>query len=283
MVEQKMDKTVSRANAIRMLRGYFERQCSPRTMLSCILMLTALIGFGSSVLLLHVGMTSMGLRYPIAALFMPFMQVDSSSTRAFGGTGVGLAISQRLAGAMGGAITVSSIPGKGSIFVLHFPLSLPSIREPETQANIGVSVDGETMLAADSRQREISTASGGELLVLVVEDDKDNSILAGKMLLNLGYSCEFAWNGEEAVAAFEAGKYCAVLMDVVMPAMSWLDAARKIRDIEAEAGGHVPILALTANVMRGDRERCIAAGMDDFLAKPFKRSELAAKLADLIL
>jgi CheY-like chemotaxis protein len=113
--------------------------------------------------------------------------------------------------------------------------------------------------------------------VLVVEDDRDCSTLAGKMLQRLGYSAEFAADGAEAIEAFAPGKYFAIFMDVRMPVMDGLDATRKIR--ERESGSRVPIIALTANVMPGDRDRCLAADMDDFISKPFKRDDLAAKLA----
>jgi len=102
-------------------------------------------------------------------------------------------------------------------------------------------------------------------------------ILAGKHLQSLGCRAEFAANGAEAVKAFEPGKFSAILMDMAMPVMNGLEATKIIR--EHESGSRVPIIALTANVMRGDRERCLAAGMDDFLGKPFRKDELAAKLA----
>jgi CheY-like chemotaxis protein len=132
----------------------------------------------------------------------------------------------------------------------------------------------------------VSTSTGGRFdapkppkgnLVLVVEDDPDNSKLTGKMLQRLGCRAEFAAHGAEAVEAFVPGKYFAILMDMRMPVMDGLAATRKIRELES--GSRVPIIALTANVMPGDRERCLAAGMDDFLSKPFKKAELAAKLA----
>ncbi|MEI8311395.1 MAG: response regulator [Verrucomicrobiota bacterium] len=127
--------------------------------------------------------------------------------------------------------------------------------------------------------------SGGMLMppaddqVLVVDDDHCSSVLAGKMLQILGYQPDFASNGAEAVESFSPGKYSAILMDVTMPVMDGLDATKAILEIEVAEGGHVPIIAMTANVMPGDRERCLAAGMDDFLAKPFKKVELAAKMA----
>jgi CheY-like chemotaxis protein len=118
-------------------------------------------------------------------------------------------------------------------------------------------------------------ASTGEL-VLVVEDNPDCSKLAGKMLQSLGCRVEFAADGLEAIEAFAPGKYFAIFMDMRMPVMDGLAATKRIRELES--GSRVPIIALTANAMPGDRERCLADGMDDYLSKPFKREELAAKL-----
>ena len=116
-------------------------------------------------------------------------------------------------------------------------------------------------------------------LVLLVEDDRVSSLLAGKILASLGYRAEFVADGRAAVGAFVPGKFAAILMDMQMPVMDGIEATRKIREIEAAADVRVPIIAQTANVMPGDRERCIAAGMDDFLSKPFNRDEIADMLA----
>jgi CheY-like chemotaxis protein len=208
----------------------------------------------------------------IGLLFKPFTQADMTTTRAFGGTGLGLVISKRLAEAMDGSITVASIPGKGSTFTFHFPLAPPT-------GGTGVPPVWAQNIAAEN-----SAAHGRDAhapcpdLVLVVEDDPENSTLAGKMLRSLGYRAEFAVDGAEAIRSFVPGKYFAILMDIVMPVMGGSEATRKIREIEVATGGHVPIIALTANVMPGDRERCLAAGMDDFLSKPFKRAELSRSL-----
>jgi CheY-like chemotaxis protein len=99
------------------------------------------------------------------------------------------------------------------------------------------------------------------------------------MLKSLGYRVEIAADGRDALEMFVPGRFFAILMDMQMPEMDGLEATRQIRQRETTAGGRVPIIALTANVMAGDRERCLAAGMDDFLTKPFKKSELATKLA----
>jgi len=219
----------------------------------------------------------------IGHLFKPFTQVDSSSTRAFGGTGLGLAISKRLAEAMGGSITVASIPGNGSTFTFHFPLELaPVCAEGMDSVPSSISVwEGNKSAQPEPRPpvQTGGTPNAGNL-VLVVEDNPENSTLAGKMLRSLGYSAEFAADGDKAVEAFVTGKYFAILMDVVMPSMNGIDATKNIRKVESKS--RVPIIALTANVLPENRERCLAAGMDDFLTKPFKRAELAGILARAI-
>lgn len=119
--------------------------------------------------------------------------------------------------------------------------------------------------------------------VLVVEDDPVSRQLARKTLEVLGYRAEIACNGAEALAAFEPGKFAAILMDVSMPVMDGVTATREIRRIEAAAGnGNVPILAVTARAMNEDHESCLAAGMNDHIAKPYAKNDLARKLGDLV-
>ena len=211
----------------------------------------------------------------IPILFKPFTQAEMKLNRMFGGTGLGLAISQRLAEAMGGKITVVSTLGKGSTFTFRLPINNSTAHESSVISQ-SLSTRGEQRIA---HERVFPGTGKNRLIgpVLVVEDDKTNSMLAGKMLQTLGFHVEFAANGAEAVEAFAPGKYSAILMDIQMPVMNGLEATRKIRELES--GTCVPIIALTAKVMLGDRERCLAAGMDDFLAKPFIKAELAAKLA----
>jgi len=197
----------------------------------------------------------------LARLFQPFTQADSKMNREYGGTGLGLSISKHLAEAMGGSIAVTSTPGKGSTFTFRFPLKF----SPATSRAV----------CPDQPNR----GTLPDTAVLVVDDLKDSQKLIAKILQNLGYSTEFADNGSEAVKAFAPGKYSAILMDMAMPGMDGLVATRKIREIEAATGSHVPIIALTANVFTGVCEQCLAAGMDDFLGKPFTKSGLAAILA----
>ena len=194
-------------------------------------------------------------------LFKPFTQANSTTSRRFGGTGLGLVISKRLAEAMGGTLTVTSTPDKGSTFTFRLPLE--------------ISVSSASPAAPTPCDPASTPPSGA--LVLVVDDEQNSTVLAGKMLQSLGYRAEFAADGAEALKAFEPGKFSAILMDMAMPVMDGLEATKKIREVET--GFRVPIIALTANVMPGDRERCLAAGMDDFLTKPFKKAELAMKLA----
>ena len=200
----------------------------------------------------------------LKVLFKPFSQADSTINRRFGGTGLGLAISQRLAEAMGGRITVVSLPAKGSSFTFRLPVEGGSFETPEP-------VKKSCAEGSPDPRPDAGT-------VLVVEDELISSELAGEMLEALGYRAVFAFNGQEAVKSFAPGKFSAILMDMSMPVINGLQAAAKIREIEA-GGGHVPIIAMTGNVLREDIERCLAAGMDDYLTKPFKKSELAAKLA----
>ncbi len=197
----------------------------------------------------------------IGLLFKPFTQADSTITRPYKGIGLGLAISRRLAEAMGGSLAVASAVGKGSTFTFRLPL--------DVSATLPAGVP------ADAAQ----PAAPAPAPVLVVENDAANSLLARKLLAALGYQAEFAANGREALEAFVPGKFVAILMDVMMPVMDGLEAARKIREVEASAGVRVPIIAATAAVMPGDREKCLDAGMDEFLAKPFTKEAFAAVLA----
>ena len=209
----------------------------------------------------------------IGKLFEPFTQGDSTATRQFGGIGLGLAIAKRLAENMNGSILVTSSPGMGSSFTFRFPLNTSPSQE---EIKFAPPASGQQ----SNGTLPISPAGA---LVLIVEDLPSCSMHTGKMLELLGYQVEFAINGHEGLQAFRKGKFSAILMDMRMPVMDGLVATKKIREVEAVLGGHVPIIALTANVMPGDQERCIDAGMDGYLSKPFSKTALAEKLALFIV
>jgi len=193
-----------------------------------------------------------------AKLFQVFSQGDSSTTRRYGGTGLGLAISQRLVNRMGGHITVLSTPGAGSEF--SFELTLPHGTAP-LRPSKSPFIKQPRLLAGR---------------VLVVEDDRVNQRVVELLLEQLGLDPVIVGDGASAVEVALLEPWDAVLMDLQMPGMDGYEATRRIR--EKLAGRHLAIVALTANAMTGDREACLAAGMDDFLAKPVRRDELRSCL-----
>lgn len=227
---------------------------------------------GRPVLEFSVEDTGPGIpRDTLGRLFKPFTQADSTVSRRFAGTGLGLAISLRLAEAMGGALDVESTPGQGSKFTFRLPLDAG---EPGAAAPAPALQETNQ---PNKKRAPGETPARNFHSVLVVEDDFSNRILAGKMLAHLGYQTAVACNGQEALDVYEPSRFSAILMDMQMPLLDGLEATRRIRQIES--GTRVPIIALTANVMPGDRERCLEAGMDEFLTKPFKLKDLADKLA----
>lgn len=203
-----------------------------------------------------------------ARLFTPFGQADSSSSRHYGGTGLGLVISKRLVELMDGEIGFESVPGSGSTF--WFRVDLERSHQQGSESSVPVLRPGD-LLADDARR------------ILVVEDNPVNRLIACKQLEVLGFEVEEVEGGAEALerleAQREAGKpFAAVLMDCQMPGLDGYETTRRIRRQEQETGGHIPIIAVTAHAMQGERERCAAAGMDDYLAKPFRGEELASLL-----
>ncbi len=203
-------------------------------------------------------------------IFSAFSQADSFTTRKYGGTGLGLAICRQLVSLMGGEIGVHSTLNRGSTF--WFEVRLEPAADPAATFTAASS-----LWVPDSGQ--VGRIQGAGPLILVVEDNAVNREVALGMLENLGYRTESAGNGMLALEAVSEAVYGAVLMDCQMPVMDGLTATAEIRRREARMGGsRLAIIALTANAMEGNRERCLAAGMDDFLPKPFTQLELATVL-----
>jgi signal transduction histidine kinase/ActR/RegA family two-component response regulator len=193
-------------------------------------------------------------------IFEAFSQADTSTARKFGGTGLGLSISTQLVALMGGKIWVESALGHGSQF--HFTGNFGEA----SQVVEAVSSSVPSQLAAAKTHRK--------LRVLLAEDNAVNQKIAARVLEKQGHHVTVAADGRQALAALDRATFDVVLMDVQMPEMDGFEATAAIRGHERETGNHIPIIAMTAHAMPGDRERCIAAGMDSYIAKPLKVGEL---------
>jgi PAS domain S-box-containing protein len=196
-------------------------------------------------------------------VFEPFKQLDASTTRKRGGTGLGVSISEKLVALMGGRLYAASIPGEGSTFgfcveIEHGPEIVPA---------------EEDLLGEESQARELQLTTH-RYRCLVVEDNPVNQKLVLKMLALAGHSAEIATTGQEAVELASTRSFDIILMDVQMPGMDGLEATDAIRERERGSDAHVPILAMTAHAMPGDRERCLRAGMDGYLSKPVRIGDL---------
>lgn len=216
-----------------------------------------------------------------ALIFESFTQADGSSSRRYGGTGLGLAISRELVRRMDGEIGVDSSEGKGSTFYVEIPFFKPVAAEDEVSTTVDAALDGPEIVNDGEGAPHPADAVHHHLnmKVLIVEDNPTNQRVAQKMVERLGCRATIASNGMEALSILSQQDYDAVLMDIQMPELDGTETTRKIRQRESGTGRRVPVVATTAHSMPGDREMCLSAGMDDYLAKPFSPLELLSVLA----
>ena len=212
-------------------------------------------------------------REKIEQIFSAFRQADTSTSRKYGGTGLGLTISRHLAQAMGGDIEVRSELGQGSYFTLQLTL------QADEQNSAGLATSDDRNVPSAEEPKDVGKLSG---LVLLAEDNQVNQRIAEKMLQRLGLCCHIVENGEQAVAEVLQKDYNLILMDVNMPVLDGIAATERIRDLSYPKN-QVPIIALTANAMMEDRNRCLAAGMNGFISKPIKLDALREVIAGLLL
>ena len=188
-------------------------------------------------------------------MFVAFQQADNTISRRYGGTGLGLSIARTLAERMGGQLRGESREGLGSTFTLEMPLALASTP---------------SALPGVATQDQAATEDGGR--ILLVEDNPVNQSVIEAMLRSLGFEVSLAMDGAQAIELVGQQRFAAVLMDCRLPQVDGYEATRRIRLLPQTEG--LPIIALTASALQGDRERCLAAGMNDYLSKPFKRTDL---------
>ena len=209
---------------------------------------------------LEVEDTGVGIEADIKdKLFNEFTQADGSTTRKYGGTGLGLAIVKQLVEMMHGEFGVESTPGAGSIFWFKIPLEI-----------------GKHPIKSQSEDEDVDLKVRLDGRVLLVEDNPINQMIAQKMLEKIGLVSTLAGDGQQALDRLEQDAYDAVLMDCQMPVMDGFEATRRIREKAAFTG--LPIIAMTANVMEGDREKCLSAGMNDYIGKPVVEKDLRKTL-----
>ncbi len=215
----------------------------------------------SDIVRIVVSDTGVGIeRQAQGGLFAPFTQADGSIIRKYGGTGLGLAISRQLVELMAGRMGFESEPGQGSMFWIELPLPRAEIAQAPPTVPRG-------------------TLPHFDADVLLAEDNAINQEVAQGMLNLLGCRVHVVANGREALAALERGRFDLVLMDCQMPEMDGLDATRRIRAREASTGAHVLVIAITANAFASDRDDCLSAGMDDYIAKPLQIEQFSEVLA----
>jgi signal transduction histidine kinase/CheY-like chemotaxis protein/HPt (histidine-containing phosphotransfer) domain-containing protein len=230
---------------------------------------TTSLGGGRTRLLLSVADTGIGLNpQQCAGLFQPFAQADSSTTRRFGGTGLGLSIVRRLAHLMHGDVAVESVVGAGSTFTVTLVLqAAPADKMPKSETRLRASA-------------EVGVAGGETPRVLVVDDHPVNRDVLMRQLELLGIAADSAEDGAAALAAWARGGYAAILTDIHMPAMDGYQLVQRVRAAEAAAGRRprTPVIAVTANALKGEEQRCLAVGMDAYITKPIGMDKLRLTL-----
>lgn len=226
-----------------------------------------------------------GVGIPSAAqkfLFQPFYQVDSGDRRKYGGTGLGLATSKQIIEAMHGTISLESEEWNGATFTvrLELPFSTHASPQPAQKTEVPHQPDdaGENILIKTEEQNAHSENTGLKKRVLLAEDNLINAMVTSSFINSLGMRCEHVINGEEAVNLYQKERFDLCLMDIEMPVMDGYEATKKIRLFEKEQGLYTPIIAVTARALAGDKEACLAVGMDDYLTKP-----LVSEHANLVL
>ena len=215
----------------------------------------------------------------LETIFEPFTQADSSTTRKYGGTGLGLSISRQLAELMRGTVGVESVEGEGATFwftaMFEKQAEIPPLFQEEG-TNERMSVPSLSHIPTALPLVRVGTHN---IRLLLAEDEPTNQLVIQSILVKSGYQVDVVSNGSEAINLLENNEYALVLMDCMMPVMNGYDATAIIRNHDSAVRNHsIPVIALTANAMSEDRERCLAAGMDDYLSKPLEMEELLAVL-----
>ena len=220
---------------------------------------------------LHFAVRDTGIGVPADKqwrIFGAFVQADGSTTRKYGGTGLGLTISAELVELMQGRIWIDSVVGRGSTF--HFSALFARAGQPHSAPPRPAEPEPAAILSRVSRR---------PLRILLAEDNAINQKVVAGMLASGGHQVVVVDNGQQAVEAVQRQVFDVVLMDIQMPEMNGLEATAAIRDAERDSGRRLPIIAMTAHAMAGDRERCLAAGMDGYVAKPIRIADMFATIA----
>jgi PAS domain S-box-containing protein len=220
-----------------------------------------------SGIVLRVSVRDTGIGIPknkMDVIFEPFCQADGSTTRKYGGTGLGLSICSQLVALMGGQFSLESEEGKGSTFSFTAVFGRALATAVATPAS-----------AAEPRRHE-------RLSILLAEDNPVNRQVAVRLLEKQGYQVTCAADGREALSLLDQSVFDLVLMDIEMPNMNGLEASAAIRQGEKMTGRHIPIVAMTAHAMKGDQEKCLAAGMDHYVSKPIRPADLSAAILKVV-